>query len=1479
LQTELYNKAIFMSTGNIFKRIFYSIKALILFMRSARRVNRCNYREIPIIINNFNRLSSLKELISSLEKRGYNSIYILDNASTYPPLLEYYKSCRYKLFLLGKNMGHKALWRSGLHKKFNSKPFVYTDSDIVPGDRCPDNFLEVLLNTLKRYSFASKVGFALQIDNLPDHFDQKESVIEWEKRHWETETEKDIYRAPIDTTFALYRPYVRANSNWYTLNLRVSGEFTARHLPWYNNSSNLTEEERYYIESCKRPTHWTSREKTGQTPLEEIIKQRVMILDGAMGTMIQQYNLTGNDYRGERFKNHPSDQKGNNDLLTLTRPDIIKEIHICYLKAGADIITTNTFNSNAVSMADYGLEEYVYELNFESAKLAKEAIDEFRNSGDSSSRFVAGTMGPTNRTASISPDVNDPGARGITFDQLSDAYYVQAKGLIEGGADILLVETIFDVLNAKAALFAIERIFEERGSRTPVMVSGTITDASGRTLTGQTVEAFLVSLSHFPLLSIGLNCALGAEQLRPYLKELSSKSPFFTSAHPNAGLPDQFGGYTQSADFMATIVDEILKEGLVNIIGGCCGTTPLHIEKIAEVAKKYLPREIPPHNPKTKLSGLEALTISQESNFVNIGERTNVSGSKKFARLIREERYTEALSVAREQVDGGAQIIDICMDEAMLDAQKAMVTFVNLLMAEPDIAKLPIMIDSSKWEVIESALKCIQGKSIVNSISLKEGEEKFLEQASKIRKYGAAAVVMLFDQDGQADTFEKRVSVAERSYRLLTQKIGFPPEDIIFDPNVLAIATGIEEHNNYAVDFINTTRWIKENLPYSKVSGGVSNLSFSFRGNDTVREAIHSVFLYHAIDAGLDMAIVNPGMLQVYSEIPPQLFNAVTDVVLNRGDESTGRLITLAGNLSNIKQSDDHSKKDEWRELPVQERIRYALIRGLDQYIDEDTEEARKEFKRSIELIEGPLMSGMNEVGDLFGEGKMFLPQVVKSARVMKRAVTALAPFIEAESRGEERKSAGKLLIATVKGDVHDIGKNIVSVVLSCNNYEIIDLGVMVSAEKIIETAIRERVDFIGLSGLITPSLEEMVNVAAEMKRREISVPLLVGGATTSEIHTAVKISPQYSSPVIHVKDASKAAGVLARLQGDSRKEYLSGIELKYRDLRENHNTQISRKRALSIEKAREKRLVTDWETTAAAIPEYTGIQDIKEISIDELTKYIDWTFFFYAWKITGRYPAIFSDPVKGEEAKKLYDEALNYLQIIKENSIITVDALFGIFPAVSTGDDVVVFNKTGEIEIAKLCFLRNQESKEGENPNLSLADFIMPLELQKRDNIGTFVVSAKIDEGKITRFKDDDYALIMIGLLADRLAESAAEWLHEKVRKEYWGYAKDEDLTLSEILSVKYRGIRPAPGYPASPDHSEKRVIFDLLEAERRIGVTLTENFTMVPVSSVCGYLFSHPQSSYFNVGKIGRDQLESYALRKGITSEEATKWLAANL
>jgi len=1212
--------------------------------------------------------------------------------------------------------------------------------------------------------------------------------------------------------------------------------------------------------------------------LDNLIRQRILVLDGAMGTMIQKYRLQENDYRGEMFKDHPKSQKGNNDLLCLTKPEVIRNIHREYLEAGADIITTNTFNSNNISMSDYGMEDMVYKINFEAARLACDVITSFENSQEPLSHFVAGSLGPTNRTASMSSDVNDPGARAVTFDRLAGAYAEQARGLIDGGVHILLVETIFDVLNSKAALFAIESVFEEKGIRLPVMVSGTITDASGRTLTGQTLEAFLISVSHFPLFSIGLNCALGAEQLRPFVKELSDKSPFSVSVHPNAGLPNQFGEYDQSADFMTSIVEEFMKEGWVNIIGGCCGTTPLHIRKIAETARNYSPRKQPEIKRYTRLSGLEPLTITPQTNFVNIGERTNVSGSIKFARLIREEKYGEALAIARHQVEGGAQVIDICMDEAMLDSEKAMVRFVNLIMSEPDIARLPLMIDSSRWNVIESALKCIQGKSIVNSISLKEGEEVFLDHARKIRKYGAAAVVMLFDEKGQADTYERKIEVAERSYNLLIEKAGFPPEDIIFDPNVLAVATGIEEHNNYALNYIKATSWIKQNLPYSKVSGGISNLSFSFRGIDRVREAMHSVFLYHAIKAGLDMGIVNPGMLQVYSEIPQDLLHLTEDVVLNRRKDATERLVKFAEDLKSDTKKEE--KADEWRNMPLVERIKHSLIRGIDEFIGQDVEEARVLYARSIELIEGPLMEGMNEVGDLFGSGKMFLPQVVKSARVMKKAVAVLAPYIEKENSGGEKKNAGKVLLATVKGDVHDIGKNIAGVVLSCNNYEIIDLGVMVHSDPILDTAVREKADIIGLSGLITPSLEEMVHVASEMNRRKLTVPLLIGGATTSEVHAAVKIAPAYSGPVIHVKDASKAAGIISsHLQPDNR-QFTGAYADKYRKLREDHDSRQKERNLLSLEAARNNRLMTDWNNIVPVQPRSPGIHHIEQFDLNSLSEYIDWTFFFFAWKLSGKYPAIFDDPIKGQEARKLFDDARKYLGLIINERLLTAKGVFGLYPAVSEGDDIRIFtgngNNDGEFI---LNFLRNQEPKEKGIPNLCLADFIAPSSAVLKDHIGLFVVTADLDEKALKKYIEDDFAIIMIRILSDRLAEAAAEYLHEKIRREYWGYAPDENLTPDEMFRLKFKGIRPAPGYPACPDHTEKGTIFRILEAEKMIGAKLTESFAMIPPASVSGYIFSHPDSSYFNVGKIGKDQLKDYAQRKKMTFDEAAKWLAPNL
>ena len=1239
-----------------------------------------------------------------------------------------------------------------------------------------------------------------------------------------------------------------------------------------------------------------------------LLRERILVLDGAMGTMIQRRRLEEEDYRGVRFANHPSSLKGNNDLLSLTRPDIITDIHREYFEAGADIVSTNTFNANAISMADYGMESMVYELNFEGAKLARRVADEMGSragrAGEagrdgeagparSAVALVAGSIGPTNRTASMSADVNDPGSRGVSFDELAEAYAEQTRGLIDGGVDILLVETVFDTLNAKAALFGIDKVFLEKEIRLPVMVSGTITDASGRTLTGQTLEAFLVSISHFPLLSTGLNCALGAEQLRPFVKELSEKSPFFVSAHPNAGLPNEFGGYDQSAAYMASIAEDFVKSGWINIIGGCCGTTPDHIREIARVAARYSPRVIPELPRVTKLSGLEVLEIRPESNFINVGERTNVSGSKKFARLIREEKYSEALAVAREQVDGGAQVIDICMDEAMLDSERAMVKFVQLIMSEPDISRLPLMLDSSRWEVLESGLKCVQGKSVVNSISLKEGEELFLERANLIRRYGASAVVMLFDERGQADTFERRKEVAERSYKLLTEKISFPAEDIIFDPNVLAIATGIEEHSNYAVDFIKTVSWIKENLPHAKVSGGISNLSFSFRGMDRIREAMHSVFLFHAIKAGLDMGIVNPGMLQVYSEIPEDLLKLVEDAVLNRRKDATERLIRYAEMSKDEAGADGGAKKSDWRDLPVIERVRHSLVKGIDDHIEADILEAKDLFTRTIEVIEGPLMGGMNEVGDLFGAGKMFLPQVVKSARVMKKAVAVLEPFIKEESAEGESRSAGKLLLATVKGDVHDIGKNIVGVVLSCNNYEIVDLGVMVPAEKIIERAIEVGADAIGLSGLITPSLEEMVNVAQEMERREIRLPLLIGGATTSEVHAAVKIAPKYSGSVVHVKDASKAAGVMSALLGDSSALFANEIGDKYREIRDLHNASVKRGDYISLAEARKNRFISDGYLSPA--PLKGGLQELHNIDIDCVIEYIDWTFFFFAWKMSGRYPAILEDPVKGPEAKKLMADALHYLHEMKSKHLVSVHGVCGVFPAESSGDDIVVLKGTesGDDEKMKFCFLRNQEKKQDAN-NLCLADFIAPGgsdglaaggaggaagRKATQDHLGAFVVTAKLDDSALAKYQNDDYAIIMIKILADRLAEAAAEWIHHKMRGEIWGFAPDEKISLEQMFKSEFQGIRPAPGYPACPEHTEKGRLFALLEADKRIGVSLTESYTMVPAASVSAFVFAHPQSAYFNVGKIGEDQLNDYAARKGMTVKEATSWLSPNL
>ncbi len=1217
--------------------------------------------------------------------------------------------------------------------------------------------------------------------------------------------------------------------------------------------------------------------------IRQELAQRVLVLDGAMGTMIQKHRLSEEDFRGEQFKSWTRPLRGNNDILNLTRPDIIRNIHLAYLEAGADIIETNTFNANRISQADYGLEEQVYAINRAAAAIASKAAREITSRHPSRPRFVAGAMGPTNKTASLSPDVNDPGFRAITFDDLREIYYEQAKALLEGGVDLLLLETVFDTLNAKAAIYAIQQLRKELGRDIPLMVSGTIVDKSGRTLSGQTIEAFLYSMSHADLLSIGLNCSMGAREMRPFLEELSARAPWYVSVYPNAGFPDQFGEYDESPDDMATFMKEFLERKLVNIIGGCCGTTPDHIRKFATLAENAPVRTPPPREHKLTLSGLEPLVVYPGSNFINIGERTNVSGSRKFARLIREEKYSEALSVAREMVEGGAQIIDVNMDDAMIDGEKAMVKFLNLLSAEPDIARVPVMIDSSNFRVIEAGLKCLQGKSIVNSISLKEGENIFLEQAQKIRMYGAAMVVMAFDEKGQADTYERRIEVCERAYRLLTEKAGIPPDDIIFDPNVLAIGTGMEEHNSYAIDFIRATQWIKKNLPFARVSGGISNLSFSFRGNDAVREAMHSVFLYHAIHAGLDMGIVNPAMLQVYEEIKPELLTLVEDVVLNRRPDATERLIAFAATVQ--KENSNGSKEIAWRNLPVKERLRHALVHGIDEYIESDTEEARKEYTRALDVIEGPLMEGMNVVGDLFGAGKMFLPQVVKSARVMKKAVAVLLPYIEAEKlTGDTTSSAGKVVMATVKGDVHDIGKNIVGVVMACNNYEVIDLGVMVPAERILEEARKQNADVIGLSGLITPSLEEMVHVAGEMERQGFDIPLLIGGATTSRLHTAVKIAPSYHGPVVHVKDASRSVPVLNQLLSPQmREKFLEELEAGYRQLRESYSASRKKNLYVTLAEARANKLKTDWEHVPIIPPAKPGIHVYRDFPIEEIEPFINWMFFFIVWQIRGKFPDLFNDPAHGKEARKLYDDALALMDRIKTEKLLKANAVIGLFPANSVDDDIEVYRDENRSEILAVFHnLRNQEQKKPGVPNLCLADFIAPRSSHRTDYIGAFAVTAGIGADELAkefRENNDDYSAIMVKALADRLAEAFTELIHAKVRRELWGYASGENLSMDDLLMERYKGIRPAHGYPACPDHSEKLTLFQLLEAEKNAQITLTENFSMVPAASVSGLMFAHPFAQYFFVDKIGRDQVEDYALRKKVTPETIEKWLASNL
>jgi 5-methyltetrahydrofolate--homocysteine methyltransferase len=1222
--------------------------------------------------------------------------------------------------------------------------------------------------------------------------------------------------------------------------------------------------------------------------LQQALKERILILDGGMGTMIQSYRLEEEDYRGKRFADWPSDVKGNNDLLILTRPDVIGAIEKEYLDAGADILETNTFNATQVSQADYGMEALVYELNVEGARLARKVADAKTLETPDKPRFVAGVLGPTSRTCSLSPDVNNPGYRNVTFDELVENYTEATKGLIEGGADMILIETIFDTLNAKAAIFAVQGVYEELGFELPIMISGTITDASGRTLSGQTTEAFWNSVRHANPISVGLNCALGASELRPYLEELSNKAQTHVSAHPNAGLPNEFGEYDEAPNQTAAVIEEFAQSGFLNIVGGCCGTTPAHIKAIANAVAGYAPRVIPDIPKACRLSGLEPFTIDRSSLFVNVGERTNITGSARFARLIREDNYTEALEVALQQVEAGAQVIDINMDEGMLDSKKAMVTFLNLIAGEPDISRVPIMIDSSKWEVIEAGLKCIQGKGIVNSISMKEGVEQFIHHAKLCKRYGAAVVVMAFDEAGQADTEARKKEICKRSYDILVNEVGFPPEDIIFDPNIFAIATGIEEHNNYAVDFINACAYIRDELPYALTSGGVSNVSFSFRGNNPVREAIHSVFLLHAIRAGLTMGIVNAGQLEIYDEIPAKLREAVEDVVLNRSDEGTEKLLAIADEFKG-DGSVKEAETEEWRGWEVNERLKHALVKGITTHIVEDTELSRQSFARPIEVIEGPLMAGMNVVGDLFGSGKMFLPQVVKSARVMKQAVAHLIPFIEAE-KGDKPEAKGKILMATVKGDVHDIGKNIVGVVLGCNGYDIVDLGVMVPAEKILQVAKEQKCDIIGLSGLITPSLDEMVHVAREMQRQNFSLPLMIGGATTSKAHTAVKIEPKYSNDaVIYVTDASRAVGVATQLLSKELKAgFIEKTRAEYVEVRERTSARSARTERLSYSAAIAKKPQFDWAAYEPVKPTFTGAKVLEDIDLNVLVDYIDWTPFFISWDLAGKYPRILTDEVVGEAATSLFKDAQELLRKLIDEKLIRSRAVFGFWPANQVDhDDIQLLDDNGQ-PLAKLHHLRQQIIKTDGKPNFSLADFVAPKDSGVTDYVGGFITTAGIGAEEVSKAyqdKGDDYNAIMVKALADRLAEACAEWLHQQVRKEYWGYATDEQLDNEDLIKEKYAGIRPAPGYPACPDHTEKGVLFDLLDPAQGdgkpgiSGVFLTEHYAMFPAAAVSGWYFAHPQAQYFAVGKVDKDQVESYNARKGQEMRVTERWLAPNL
>lgn len=1215
--------------------------------------------------------------------------------------------------------------------------------------------------------------------------------------------------------------------------------------------------------------------------LQEILSKRIMVLDGAMGTMIQSYKLQEEDFRGERFRDFTHDLKGNNDILSITQPDIIAEVHRLFFDAGADIVETNTFNATPISQNDYQTESFVYEMNLASAKIAKKVAAEFTQKQPNKPRFVAGAIGPTNKTLSLSPNVNDPGFRAVTFTEVATSYGEQVAGLVEGGVDILLVETIFDTLNSKAAIYAILDYFDKTGKELPIMISGTIVDASGRTLSGQTTEAFWISVSHMRnLLSVGLNCSLGSNQMRPFIEEMSRVASTNVSLYPNAGLPNEFGGYDETPEFMAGQIEEYAKSGFLNIAGGCCGTTPDHIRAVSEAVVKYSPRKAPEIKPYLRLSGLEALELRPDSNFVNVGERTNVAGSRRFAKLILKDDYEKALSVARQQVENGAQILDVNMDEGMLDSEQAMDKFLNLVASEPDICRIPIMIDSSKWSVIETGLRCLQGKCVVNSISLKGGEEEFKRQARTILRYGAAVIVMAFDEQGQADLFERKIEICKRSYNILVNEIGFKPQDVIFDPNILTVATGISEHDNYAVDYIKATKWIKDHLPLAQVSGGVSNISFSFRSNEPVRRAMHSAFLYHAIEAGMDMGIVNAGQLDVYEDIDGDLLVRVEDVLLNRREDATERLVDFAETIE--RNGKTAIKTDEWRSLPVEERLQHALVKGIVEYIIEDTEEARLKYPQPLSVIEGPLMDGMNVVGDLFGSGKMFLPQVVKSARVMKKAVAHLVPYIEAEkAKLADKSSKAKVLLATVKGDVHDIGKNIVGVVLACNNYEVIDLGVMVSSEKILQQAIENDVDVVGLSGLITPSLDEMQHVAAEMERLQFTKPLLIGGATTSRIHTAVKIVPNYSGPTVHVLDASRSVPVVSNLTTAKNKEsYVKQIEDEYENVRQEYDRRQSKKQLVTIQHARQNKVKIDWQNSRVSTPNKLGITIFKEFPLNEIRTYIDWKPFFITWELKGNYPEIFEDLTVGNEARKLYNDANVLLDKIIEDRLLQANGVIGLFPANSVFDDIELYKDDSRKEIlATFLTLRQQTSKTGGNPNRALADYIAPKESGLKDYIGGFAVSVGfgVEEMVETFEKDhDDYNAILVKALADRLAEAFAELLHEKVRKEIWGYASDEKFTNKELIREKYQGIRPAPGYPACPDHTEKRTLFELLQVENNTGISLTENLAMNPAASVSGIYFSHPQAKYFSVGKLQKDQIEDYAERKEMTVEKIEKWLA---